>query len=221
MGGSLIYADQLLKYLSHSWPGQQLLFLKLHATTQSLVIGWAASVVVSFLTILWAVRVLSRMTPTRLLAGDTTATVGSGPVSSPSGRGPAFLLAISAMAAGGLVANGFIGKGGEEAQALNFFGGGFFALVIGLTLMWGRLRGSAQRPSNPRQSLAGLAVRNAGRHAVRSLLTIGLLASATFLIVAVESFHKEAGAEFLQKNGGSGGFPLYAQSDVPIFAGPQ
>jgi putative ABC transport system permease protein len=52
---------------------------------------------------------------------------------------------------------------------------------------------------------------------VLSLLPVGLLAAAAFLIVAVESFHKEADAGFLLPSGGSGGFALIAETDVPIF----
>jgi hypothetical protein len=69
-----------------------------------------------------------------------------------------------------------------------------------------------------------LGIRNAGRHPTRSLLTAGLLASSAFLIVAVESFRRQPGKDFLDKNSGSGGFALLAESDVPIFqdlnAGP-
>src|SRR5262249_17991663 len=61
--------------------------------------------------------------------------------------------------------------------------------------------------------LARLAVRNAGRHPVRSLLTVGLLAAATFLVVAVQSFHRDPGRDFLEKTGGSGGFPLGAEAE--------
>jgi hypothetical protein len=49
------------------------------------------------------------------------------------------------------------------------------------------------------------------------VLTASLLAAASFLIVAVESFHKEAGADFFEKNSGSGGFSLLAESEVPFF----
>ena len=35
--------------------------------------------------------------------------------------------------------------------------------------------------------------------------------------MAVESFHKDVGRDFLDKSNGSGGFALFAQSDVPIY----
>ena len=62
-----------------------------------------------------------------------------------------------------------------------------------------------------------LGVRNATRNPSRSLLTAGLLASAAFLLVAVESFRREPDRDFLDKNGGSGGFPLVAQTASPVF----
>ena len=66
-------------------------------------------------------------------------------------------------------------------------------------------------------ALAQLGARNAARNPARSLLTAALLASAAFLLVAVESFPPPAGAEFLDKNGGSGGFNLIAEADVPLY----
>jgi hypothetical protein len=46
---------------------------------------------------------------------------------------------------------------------------------------------------------------------------MALLASAAFLLVAVESFRREPGNDFLDKSGGSGGFNLIAETDVPLF----
>src|SRR6185369_13980093 len=48
-------------------------------------------------------------------------------------------------------------------------------------------------------------------------LTVGLLACATFLVVGVDSFHKKAGEGFFEKTGGSGGFVVLAETDVPLF----
>jgi hypothetical protein len=66
-------------------------------------------------------------------------------------------------------------------------------------------------------ALVRLGIRNAGRHPSRSLLTAGLLASATFVVVAVQAFHREAGADFFSKDSGSGGFRLLMETDVAIF----
>ena len=229
--GALWYADLLLKYLSAHWPGgHKLQFLELHATPTSFLFGWSGSVAISFLTIVWATRVLTRMTPTLLLAGETT--VGSEHLPSggrkPSvrtdsdrlhcteGLRPPFAGKLGAigclLGALSLIAMGILGY----YQALSFFGSGGLLLIASLIEVGRRFK-SAGSQSNPRQSLIGLAVRNAGRHAVRSVLTVGLLSSATFLIVAIGAFHQEADTDFLDKSGGSGGFPLIAQTEVPVF----
>src|SRR5207237_919573 len=57
---------------------------------------------------------------------------------------------------------------------------------------------------------------NAARHPARSLLTTGLLASAAFLIVAVEAFRREVGAQENAAAPANGGFTLLAESDLPI-----
>jgi hypothetical protein len=72
-----------------------------------------------------------------------------------------------------------------------------------------------------RDGILQLGIRNAARHPVRSMLTAGLLASAVFLVVAVESFHRDPGEDFLKKEGGSGGFPLLGESDVALFQDPR
>jgi hypothetical protein len=66
-------------------------------------------------------------------------------------------------------------------------------------------------------ALTPLGIRNATRNPTRSLLTVGLLASAAFLLVAVESFRREPDRDFREKTGGSGGFTLLAEADSPVF----
>ena len=67
------YNALLVQFLGAFWPGGALQsFLRPHYTVLSFVIGGAASLVVSVLTILWAVFSLGRVAPTALLAGRTT-----------------------------------------------------------------------------------------------------------------------------------------------------
>src|SRR5205823_4865144 len=106
-----------------------------------------------------------------------------------------------------------------EARAGSFFGSGALLLTASLALAWSWMRGRRHGhvSGHGLPALARLGVRNAARHPVRSLLTAGLLASATFLVVAVESFHREATPDFQDPHSGSGGFSLVAESEVPIF----
>jgi len=65
--------------------------------------------------------------------------------------------------------------------------------------------------------IARLAVLNGARNPGRSTLTIGLIASASFLIVALSAFRLDPDAEGRGPASGSGGFNLVAQSDQPIY----
>ena len=213
LGGAMLYGDLMLKLLAANWPGgENLNFLRLHAESASFAIGYAASLVVSVLTLVWATRVLGKLSPRSLLSGETMQTMGAADAKPgwsrwlvPGGMIGAVLLAFVARR-----------MPSQEAQAGSFFGSGGLLLTACLAGVWNGLKWT-NRASSPQPSLTLLGMRNAGRHAVRSVLTVGLLASSSFLIVAVESFHKDTDQSFHLKTGGSGGFALYAEGNVPIF----
>ena len=101
---------------------------------------------------------------------------------------------------------------GGEAQAGAFVGSGTLVLAALLITVRNRLSsrgGSGLRPAQMR--LATLALQNAGRNPGRSTATIGLMAMASFLIVAMSAFRLEPSAA------GTGGFDLLAESSEPIF----
>jgi hypothetical protein len=102
---------------------------------------------------------------------------------------------------------------------MTFFSGGALFLTAALAGAWAWMRGSraGQVGGRGARSVAQLGIRNAARHPVRSLLTAGLLAAASFLIVAVESFRRQPDPNYLDRSSGSGGFALLAESDLPIY----
>jgi ABC-type antimicrobial peptide transport system permease subunit len=216
--GALVYAKLLLDYLRAQWPGGlSQSFLSLHTTWTSFVLGYGASLLVSVLTIAWAVFMLSRVAPRALLTGETEAEPRIGralrrPRASLWVSSVTLVLGLSLVLTGRLVKD-------AEMQASAFFGGGAMLLTSALAGLWAWLRGN--RPVSIRGhgglALARLGIRNAPRHPVRSLLTAGLLAAATFVIVAVQAFHREPGSDFLQQDSGSGGCALLAEADVPLF----
>jgi hypothetical protein len=61
-----------------------------------------------------------------------------------------------------------------------------------------------------------LGARSAVRNPGRSVLTAGLIASASFLIIAVESFRHDPSAEGPELHSGNGGFSLLAESTAPL-----
>jgi ABC-type antimicrobial peptide transport system permease subunit len=219
LAAAVAYAWGLLRFLQTYWPGDlDRSFLRLHASAASFLIGYVASLVVSLLTIAWAVRLLHRAAPAALLGGQTLqagTVTGTRPRRSIAIAGASLALGIVVIAAGGFIHD-------HEMQAGAFFGGGTLLLTAGLTAAFAYLR----RPEGSTQGLlaasaaarvGSLGVRNAARYPTRSLLTAGLLASSAFLIVAVESFRRQPGQDFLGKNGGSGGFALIGEAAVPVY----
>jgi len=215
--GSVVYAWLLLEFLAARWPGGlDRSFLRLHVTVSSLLMGYGAAFAVSLLTIFWALRVLGRVAPTALLAGQTTT-----PEAADGRRKPGWSVWIMGLCCLGAVASLITGTlvSGHEARAGSFFSSGFLLLGACLAAVWTWMRGTRhhQISGHGVAGLARLGIRNSARHPVRSLLTVGLLAAATFLVIAVQSFHRDAGRDFLERDGGSGGFALLAQSDVPLY----
>jgi ABC-type antimicrobial peptide transport system permease subunit len=216
LGGAVLYAWLMLGLLQAWWPAAlDQSFLRLHVGDFSIPIGYFAAVVVSLLTIAWAVRGLGRVAPRALLVGQT---VGDETTERQPVRWSRIVIVVCAVGAVAcLVAGPWVSD--PEMKATTFFGSGALLLIAALAAAWVWMRSA--RPGHMMGhglvALARLGVRNGARHPVRSLLTAGLLASATFLVVAVESFHRDTGTDLLDPHAGSGGFTLLAESDVPLF----
>jgi ABC-type lipoprotein release transport system permease subunit len=214
---AVLYAWLLLEYLRSWWPGGlERSFLHLHTTPTSLAIGYGISVLVSLVTIVWSARVLGRVAPRALLAGETSES--SVPEATRKPRRWLGWLAAGLAILGAACIAGSSGASDHETRASGFFGGGFLLLAGGILAIWILLKRGAMRSG---RNIATVGVRNAGRQPLRSLLTVGLLASAAFVVVAVQSFRQEPGRDFLRQNAGSGGFMLVGESDVPFFVDPQ
>ncbi len=211
-GLAVLYAAGMLKFLAWLWPDNNVGgLLSLHVNAGLLVIGAVCTVVVAVFAIWLGVRKLVKLPPPGLLRGATTDTAVS--VKAVNAKRSLWIAAGCAVAGVGLLAAGPLG-GSADQRAGTFFGGGLFLMAAGaFVFRWWLFR--------PREAvmdgLSALGVRNTTRAASRSLLTVVLLALATFLLVSVESFRKSPDAAFAEKTGGSGGFPLLAEADIPVF----
>src|SRR4029077_17781516 len=79
LNGAVLYAWLMLGLLRAWWPGAlDQSFLRLHVGALSIFIGYVAAVVVSLLTIAWAVRGLGRVAPRALLTGQTVSEEAAG-----------------------------------------------------------------------------------------------------------------------------------------------
>ena len=195
-------------------------FLQLHLTPPghvvpiSLLIGLASGVIVALLTIVWTVWRTRHLAPRQLLAGRTS-DEGLQIDRPPRLAGKAAWAVLIAAVALGLFAVPL----GEEWRALAFFGTGALVLVASLMLVWMRLRAGTLRAAVAvgRGNLLRIALRNAARNPGRSTLTVGLVASASFLIVAISAFRIDPTQQVPTLHSGNGGFALVAQSDQPVY----
>jgi ABC-type antimicrobial peptide transport system permease subunit len=187
-------------------------FLSLHITPGSLALGYAAGVLVSVVTILWTLWRMRGQSVRGLLSGrsEEGSVVGG---QGSGGRRTAVLVGIVAAAVGlGLYARQLSGA----AQAGAFFGAGALVLAAALVMVGSILRtgGAGSLATGGTAPLVTLAVRNAARNPGRSTLTIGLVAAATFLIVAISAFRQNP------TDDGAGGFALLAEADQTVFHDP-
>ena len=186
-------------------------FLELYVTPLSLVVGYASGVIVCVVTIYLSLRALRKVPTRSLLAGETQVEkrkAESGKRELGIRRWTAFIapaLIVISLALAVLAT-----QLGGEAQAGAFMGAGTSMLAALLIFIANRLRFRGGGLSTT--SLGKTAFRNAGRNVGRSVTTIALMASASFLIVAVSAFQLDPSEE------GVGGFNYLAESSEPILA---
>jgi putative ABC transport system permease protein len=152
-----------------------------------------------------SLRRLRTMSPRQLLSGTRPETVV---------RTPAWLrmAALLLLIGGGVmvIASAF----GLMPAEGGFFGAGFCLLTGGA--LFCRLWLESPR-LEPLDSLPGLAFASAAQQPARSFLTILLIALAVFLLVALEAFRQSPGHFDTNKRSGTGGYPLLAESQWPIY----
>ncbi len=204
----LLYARLMIAGLQSWWLGAiSVAFLKFSFTSLSLAIGATCGALASLLTIYWSLRNLCRLAPLTLLRGSSNDTnTGNRQMSrwmltfaSLCGMG-ALLLSVIALGQTGM------------ARAGCFFGCGMLLLsgaLIG-TREWLATRGELQ-PNTANAGLFWLAWLAVCRNPVRSVLSLGLLSVATFMIASMGVFQMAPTTQ------GYGGFDLMAESSQPLY----
>lgn len=226
VAGGLAYAAVVLAGLRSWWVGAVTVpFLEFHARPLSLVLGALAGAAASLLTIGLTTRRL-RKTPAReLLAGRIVdgSSVQDPNVPPTTAARRLRRLPLALLAGAAVVAALGLGTSGP-AQAGTFVGGGMLLLAASLLLIHARLTqpagagspGSSSaspggKPAARHYSLPRLAWANVGRNPLRSTLSIGLMACASFLIVSISAF------QLSPSESGVGGFDLLGQTATPVY----
>lgn len=210
--GALGYAALMMYGLRTWWQGAVgTSLLRLHVAPWSLAGGVGAGLAATALCLWWTLRRVQLGSPRSQLAGVITGEGMAG-----RGRSPRrWRIGVSlALAAGVMLA---LGAGGLVPAAAGFFGAGALFLLAMLTLLGWWLRG---RLAPGLSSPAALGLRNATMRPGRSLLSMALIAAATFVIVSVEAFRRGEVVPSTDRSSGTGGFLLVAESLLPIADNP-
>ncbi len=213
IGLAALYGRAVLAGLSTWWaPILSSPFLRVDLRPASLATGFLISLAVVLGSIALTLRRLKRLPARALLAG---AVEEAGPAR--RARRPAGWLAPAALVAALVLLALAFGLG--EASPALFFGVGAALLTAGFAAFALWCRGGLATDDGGRLTLAGAAARNTARNPGRSLLSVVLVGSACFVLVAVAANRREAGREALRRDSGTGGFTLVAESDVPLARG--
>jgi putative ABC transport system permease protein len=216
--GAVGYGELMIYGLRTWWVGAVgTTNLSLHISPLSLVLGGVGGVVIALLCIIWTLRGFALASPRSLLSGSLDA-VKNEPTGhrSPS---PFFLAMISTLAAMVLLVGASFNWIGKTA---GFFGGGAMLLAALLCTVYAWLKRNARNPIKGRGwwPVSRLGFRNATYRPGRSILCISLIASAAFIIVAVDAFKRGTAEVTSDKKSGTGGFPFIAESLLPIYHDP-
>ena len=190
-------------------------FLEFSWTWRSLILGYVIGLLMATGTIYRAVKKTKSFSIRGLLAGQA-AGHSSASNNQPSKR--AVIFCYSMFAVGILLAIvaavPSVGGGmGAEGQAGAFVGAGAMVLTGMLMILRWRLRQATAKESSHfgLSPLIWLANKNSQRNPGRSTITIGVMASAAFLIVSMSSF------QLSPTENGRGGFSLIGFSSMPIY----
>ncbi|MBM3734404.1 MAG: FtsX-like permease family protein [Acidobacteria bacterium] len=201
--GAVAYAGFVLLGLRTWWIGAVgTRDLALHVSPMALAGGVLGAVAAAGVAIWLSVRSIRRMGPRSLLSG-----AGPGEGTGVRARSRSRRVAL---AAGGLGVLLLIASAtGLIPAAAGFFGAGSLLLIAALAGFRAALAASLQTLVS---SSAAFAFRNAGHRPGRTVLTAALIASATFLVVSVESFRKGS-----DTGGEAAAWPLLAESVRPVY----
>ena len=212
--GAVAYASVMVYGLGTWWSGAiGGSFLELHVSAADPLLGACSAFALMLASIALSLRRLANLSPRALLAGRLEAP-SSGAAARRKARRLRLLAAAMAVAALGLLG---LSLGSDSAARLGaFFGAGTLALAAALVLLRAVLL-RPQRGALAVSSLPGLGFRNSSRNPTRSVLSVTLVACASFMIVTVAMNRHDVSAQEPGLHSGDGGFRLLAEADVPLF----
>ena len=214
VAGGVLYARAILWGLATRWSaavGNS--SLRFHVTASTLAGGGAATIIIGAAVMWLALRAQTRRPARELLEqGNELETQNA---LAKTGRHWAGCVAAASFLGALALAGSALGKRDNSAVA-SFFGSGALLLIAGISgaVVW--FRRLAQPGVSKPLSLAALGVRGCARQRKRSLATMALLASGSFLIIAVEANKLDARQETAPLSSGTGGFAFIGETAFPV-----
>jgi putative ABC transport system permease protein len=187
--------------------------LLLHVDPAALGAGVAGAFIVGLLALWGGIRALSRRSPRALLKGGTPA---------PTPRAKLITKILAAVFAITGLAMLVLASTGQLDSTAGFFGAGGSWLVAGLCAASILLR---RRPASSAlgrgaKAMFALGIRQTSVRPARSVLSLALIAFASFVLVTVGAFKKDVSASPTDARSGTGGFALMGESVAPLMHDP-
>jgi len=227
--GAILYGKLIMYGLQTWWVGAVgTERLELFINPVTLLIGFVSGIIASLICVVLTLRGLAKTSARNLLlGGQQTGTEkdrkGEGGFFSWYLRLPFFLspllpyfFGLSGIALLLAATLKFIG------QEAGFFGGGTLVLISLLCFQnaWLKRRTHKIISGNGVSAVMRLGFRNATHKPSRSILCITLIATAAFIVVTVSAFRKDDSGATFDNRSGNGGFPLFAESQLPLIHDP-
>ncbi|HEY6509782.1 MAG TPA: ABC transporter permease [Vicinamibacterales bacterium] len=216
IGGAVGYAWLVMAGLRTWWVGAVgTTALDLHVSPVSVAGGVAGGFVAATACVWWTLRGLSRVTERSLLAGDLAADARPLENSPHRSRVSLFVAVLLASLAIGLLAGG---AGGAVDPAGAFFGAGAALLVAALVAVARVLRRPTSGGVTGRGwgSVSRLGLRNVSYRPGRAVLSMGVVAAATFILVTAGAFRRGETVATTDRGSGLGGYGVMVETLVPL-----
>lgn len=184
-----------------------------HAGAGTLIGGTVGAWIAALLAVRWALRGLMGREAVALLAARWGVSPETPEVSARRARRSSFVAVGALLAALAIAVWADASRGSAAAGA--FFGAGAALLVAGLAGCRALLARRSRRVQTT-PSVAALGRAGVKRRPARSLATIALLASGTFLVVSIGVHRKGALPDPTARASGTGGFALIGDSTLPV-----
>ena len=215
--GAIVYAALLMRGLQTWWVdavGTDA--LTLHVSIWPLAAAVLGGTSAALVSIWWTLRGLARISERSLLAGDIDSAQSPRPKTQSRGALAAVILALSGVA---LLAASKMGLAGETGA---FFGAGTSLLGAALCGFAVRFRRPARRVIEGRghNAVSRLGWRNTTYRPIRSVLAIAVIASATFILISVDAFRRDARGGSADRQSGLGGYSVLVETLLPVVHDP-